>query len=235
MSYGVRDMNKEAMKKLGVKAYDTADHLRDDEEAKLYLLACIEEAGADAAFIAKALGTVARSRVAMAEVATKTGLSRESLYKALSGERDPSFSTILKVSAALGLRLTFTSSTAVPAKTNEFELRAVTAGNQPLKQRLFALESQIPSKPMGIENRAPSGTNQISETLFFDESQWAFDSVNHAESEILASAWTSDSEIDLTAPEFGMAGMAATAVASSGSFLNASLLSVHPTARSLLN
>lgn len=69
-----------------------------------YLEACLEEADGDAAFVAKALGDIARAR-GMTQVARDTGLSRESLYKALSGERTPSFDTIPKVVEALGLRL----------------------------------------------------------------------------------------------------------------------------------
>jgi probable addiction module antidote protein len=41
----------------------------------------------------------------MSQVAKDTGLSRESLYKALSGERAPTFDTILKVTKALGMKL----------------------------------------------------------------------------------------------------------------------------------
>ena len=84
--------------------YDVADHLRNEEEMRLYIEAAFEEAGDDAAFIAKALGDVARAR-GMTQVARDAGLSRESLYKALSGERSPDFSTLLKVMRALGLRL----------------------------------------------------------------------------------------------------------------------------------
>ncbi|UJS22465.1 MAG: putative addiction module antidote protein [Candidatus Brocadia sp.] len=69
-----------------------------------YLEACLEEATEDAAFIAKALGDIARAK-GMSQVARDAGLSRESLYKALSGERSPGFDTILKVIAALGLKL----------------------------------------------------------------------------------------------------------------------------------
>jgi probable addiction module antidote protein len=69
-----------------------------------YLEACLEEADGDPAFIAKALGDIARAK-GMAQVARDAGLSRESLYKALSGERSPSFDTILKVICALGLKL----------------------------------------------------------------------------------------------------------------------------------
>ena len=69
-----------------------------------YLEAALEAAGADAAFVAGALGDIARAS-GMTQVARDTGLSRESLYKALSGERSPGFDTILKVIDALGLRL----------------------------------------------------------------------------------------------------------------------------------
>jgi len=62
------------------------------------------EANGDAAFIAKALGDIARAK-GMSQVARDAGLSRESLYKALSGQRSPGFDTILKVIEALGLRL----------------------------------------------------------------------------------------------------------------------------------
>lgn len=84
--------------------YDVAEHLRTPEEMAAYLEACIEEADGDAAFIAKALGDIARVQ-GMTQVARDSGLSRESLYKALSGERSPSFDTILKVVTALGLKL----------------------------------------------------------------------------------------------------------------------------------
>jgi probable addiction module antidote protein len=84
--------------------YDVAEHLRNPEEMAAYLEACFEEANGDAAFIAKALGDIARAQ-GMAQVARDAGLSRESLYKALSGERSPGFDTILKVMDALGLKL----------------------------------------------------------------------------------------------------------------------------------
>lgn len=84
--------------------YDVAEHLRTPEEMALYLDACIEESEGDAAFIAKALGDIARAK-GMTQVAKDAGLSRESLYKALSGERSPDFATILKVTRALGVKL----------------------------------------------------------------------------------------------------------------------------------
>lgn len=84
--------------------YDVAKQLRTPEEMALYLDACIEESGGDAAFIAKALGDIARAQ-GMTKVAEGAGLSRESLYKSLSGERVPDFSTVLKVMKSLGLKL----------------------------------------------------------------------------------------------------------------------------------
>ncbi len=92
------------MAKTKTSKYDVAEHLRTPEEMAAYLEACLEEANGDAAFIAKALGDIARAK-GMTQVARDAGLSRESLYKALSGERTPGFDTILKVVGALGLKL----------------------------------------------------------------------------------------------------------------------------------
>ncbi|MBM4309623.1 MAG: putative addiction module antidote protein [Deltaproteobacteria bacterium] len=92
------------MQKTKTTRYDVAEYLRTPEEMAAYLEACIEEADGDAAFIAKALGDIARAR-GMSQVARDAGLSRESLYKALSGDRSPAFDTILKVVHALGLKL----------------------------------------------------------------------------------------------------------------------------------
>ena len=92
------------MGKIKLCKWDSAEHLNNDEDIALYLDACLEEAGDDPAFIAKALGNIARAR-GMSQLARETGLGRESLYKALSGEGNPSFATILKVIHALGVKL----------------------------------------------------------------------------------------------------------------------------------
>ncbi len=84
--------------------YDVAEHLRTPEEMVAYLDAWFEDAPDDAAGIARALGDIARAK-GMSQVAKDTGLSRESLYRALSSEGNPSFATILKVAKALGVRL----------------------------------------------------------------------------------------------------------------------------------
>ncbi len=78
--------------------YDTADYLPNQEDMALYFEACLEEN--DPALIAHALWVIARAK-GMSQLAKDTGLSRESLYKALSAEGNPEFSTILKVTRAL--------------------------------------------------------------------------------------------------------------------------------------
>jgi probable addiction module antidote protein len=86
--------------------YDTADYLKTEGDVAMYMEAVMEEAGDDPDFVAHALGIVARARN-MSELARKTGLTREGLYKALSGEGNPSFATVAKVAGALGLRVSF--------------------------------------------------------------------------------------------------------------------------------
>lgn len=90
--------------KTKTSSYDVAEHLRTPEEMAAYLDARLEEAPDDAASIARALGNIARAR-GMTQVAKDAGLSRESLYRALGADGNPSFATVLKVARALGVRL----------------------------------------------------------------------------------------------------------------------------------
>ena len=92
------------MKALELRKWDSSEYLQTDEDMVLYLEACLEEAGDDPAFIAKALGNIARAK-GMSQLAKETGMGREGLYKSLSGKSNPSFATILKILSALGLRL----------------------------------------------------------------------------------------------------------------------------------
>jgi probable addiction module antidote protein len=92
-------MTKEAFSR-----YDSADYLKTEEDVAAYLDAVMEAGGDDPAYIAHALGVIARAR-SMSQLARDTGLTREGLYKALSGEGNPSFATVLKVAHALGLKL----------------------------------------------------------------------------------------------------------------------------------
>ena len=87
-----------------VTRYDVAEHLRTPEEMAAYLDAWLEEAPDDAQGIARALGDIARAK-GMAQVAKDAGLSRESLYRALSIAGNPSLATVLKVARALGVKL----------------------------------------------------------------------------------------------------------------------------------
>ncbi len=82
--------------------WDAADYLEDLDDIVAYLEAAFEDG--DPRIIAAALGDIARSR-GMTAVAAKTGLGRESLYKALSGDGNPGFATVVSVMNALGLRL----------------------------------------------------------------------------------------------------------------------------------
>lgn len=84
--------------------WDAADYLDTDEDRALYLDACIDEDPGDGSLIRSALGDIARAR-GMTQLAHDTGLTREGLYKALSAEGNPAFSTIFKVVRALGVKL----------------------------------------------------------------------------------------------------------------------------------
>jgi len=85
--------------------YDSADYLDNENEIVQYLNEAIEISDSPEN-IAHALGVVARARN-MSQLARDTGISREGLYKALSGQGNPSLGTIVQVSRALGLRIAF--------------------------------------------------------------------------------------------------------------------------------
>jgi probable addiction module antidote protein len=84
-------------------AYDVAKQLRTPKEMAAYLEAWLVEAPDDAVGIARALGDIARA-VGMSKVARQSGLSRESLYKSLSANGNPSLDTVLRVARAVGVR-----------------------------------------------------------------------------------------------------------------------------------
>jgi probable addiction module antidote protein len=83
--------------------FDEADYLKTDEDIAAYVTEAL--ATGDTAVIAHALGVIARTR-GMSRIASETGLSRESLYRALSAEGNPEFTTVLRIMEAMGLRLT---------------------------------------------------------------------------------------------------------------------------------
>ncbi|WP_090620121.1 addiction module antidote protein [Azotobacter beijerinckii] len=88
-----------------MRPFDAAHYLNSEEDIAAYLDVVLEDN--DPRLLAVALGDIARAR-GMTELARKTGLSRESLYKSLSGERTPNTETLLKVIHALGFKLTVT-------------------------------------------------------------------------------------------------------------------------------
>lgn len=91
------------VRKTKTRSYDTGEYLEDEATQAEYLTAALETG--DPAFIADAIGTVARAR-GMAQIAKQAGVGRESLYKALSADGNPGFATVLKVIRALGMKLT---------------------------------------------------------------------------------------------------------------------------------
>lgn len=84
--------------------WDAAEHIRTRRDARLYLQACADEDPGDGSLIRAALNDVARARN-LAGLARDAGLSREGLYKALSADGNPTFATVLRITRALGLRL----------------------------------------------------------------------------------------------------------------------------------
>ena len=87
--------------------WDAADYLNTKEDIRLYLESCIEEDLGDGALIRAALGDIARARN-MSQLARDVGITREGLYKALSGKGNPSFALVLKIARALGLEMHIT-------------------------------------------------------------------------------------------------------------------------------
>ena len=88
------------------KRFDAADYLRDEEDIANYFAELSEDNNPE--LIASALGDIARARN-MSQLARDTGLSRVGLKKALSPGGNPSFATITKVAAALGLKIQITA------------------------------------------------------------------------------------------------------------------------------
>lgn len=86
------------------KRFDVADHLDGLDDVATYLEIALEASTEDPTAVPRALGVIARSQN-MSELARRVGMSRDGLYKALSADGNPTWSTILKVTNALGLRI----------------------------------------------------------------------------------------------------------------------------------
>ncbi|MXW05407.1 MAG: putative addiction module antidote protein [Gemmatimonadetes bacterium] len=88
--------------------WKVTEHLRTLEDARLYLEACAKEDPGDGSQIRAALNDIARSGN-MSWLAREIGMSREGLYKALSEDGNPAFSTVVRIVRALGLQVRFTA------------------------------------------------------------------------------------------------------------------------------
>jgi probable addiction module antidote protein len=117
------------MGKTKTARYDVGEHLRTPDEMAAHLSVMLDKPGADGAAIAGLLGNFARAK-GMSQVARESGLSRCSLYKALSGDRNPEFQTIVKVVRALGM-----------------ELRVKQVGKNPASRSRSAPKGQFNSSP----------------------------------------------------------------------------------------
>ena len=89
-----------------IARFDAANYLADLDDVAAYLQLALEESTDDPTAVPRALGVIARSGN-MSDLARQVGMSRDGLYKALSDRGNPTWSTVLKVSDALGLKLTF--------------------------------------------------------------------------------------------------------------------------------
>lgn len=84
--------------------WDSAEYLETEEDIQLYFEACVEESEGDTRLIAHAISVILRAR-SLNQLSQATGLSREETYRALSPDKQPSFSTLGKLAAALDLQL----------------------------------------------------------------------------------------------------------------------------------
>jgi probable addiction module antidote protein len=82
--------------------FDVVDYLKTEKDIAGYLSAVLED-GDPALFVA-AIGDIAKAK-GMTEIAKKSGVTRESLYRALKIEARPRFETVAKVIHALGMKL----------------------------------------------------------------------------------------------------------------------------------
>lgn len=86
--------------------FEPAEYIDNIDDTAAYLQIALEESTEDPTAVPRALGVIARSGN-MSELARRVGMSRDGLYKALSDQGNPTWSTVLKVSEALNLKLTF--------------------------------------------------------------------------------------------------------------------------------
>lgn len=150
------------MGKLKTTPFDVVDYLRTPEERAAYLQATLEDCNGDIREIMHALGDIARSE-GMTRVARKSGLSRESLYKSLSGTRNANINTVFKVMSALGLQLRVTAvapkTRQVPSASRDIRTkRAATPLKKPLLTRTSLKTPRAKSHAVAKTIRAAKAT-----------------------------------------------------------------------------
>ena len=84
--------------------WDINEHLRTKEDVRLYLEVCAEEDPGDGSLIRAVLNDIAHAQN-MSQLARDVGMTREGLYKALSENGNPTFSTVMKITRALGMQV----------------------------------------------------------------------------------------------------------------------------------
>ncbi len=92
------------MAEVKLTRWDVIDYLDTEKDMALYLDACMEEDSGDGTLIRAALNNIGRAK-GMGRLAESAGMTRQGLYKALSSDGNPSFTTVIKIIKVLGVKL----------------------------------------------------------------------------------------------------------------------------------
>lgn len=145
-------------KDVAFSRFDAADHLKSEEDISAYLEAVMDEAEDDPAFITQALGTIARARN-ISKLAKEAGMTRQGLYKALSGNSDPSFASVMKIASALHLKVSFevaVEAKAIASKENKIGFKKV----MPRGKSAKTITAKSSPKAVAKSARKPSITTR---------------------------------------------------------------------------
>ena len=118
--------------KIRVSRWDPAEHITTPAHVAAYLKAAFDDG--DPQVIAAAVGAIARSH-GMKQLATKTGLAREALYRSFSETGNPSFATMVMVLKELGLRMEITNAADERATPKRGPARKTTAARKSSKRK----------------------------------------------------------------------------------------------------
>lgn len=107
---------------VNISEFDASEYIESEEDAIAYLNAAAETG--DPSLMQAAIGDIAKAR-GMGQIAKEAGVGRESLYKSLNREGNPSFRTIVKVVNALGGRIVVES---MPTGANGIRIKGSKVG-----------------------------------------------------------------------------------------------------------